>query len=420
MYRLLYSALWYLLCPLILLRLFLRSRKNPAYRKNWQQRLGYIQCDQTPRIWLHAVSVGETIAARPLVEAILQQYPDHTLLISNTTPTGSQTAKRLFRDSVEHCYFPYDLPHVIARFLKRVKPDMLIIMETEIWPNLLHHCGKRNLPVLIANARLSTRSTKGYARIRRLIEPALGNASTIACRSPQDADHFRQLGAKQEQLMVSGNIKFDVIESSTTLGKSPDFQINTKGGVFVAASTHHGEDEVILRIFAALKQTFPTLLLILAPRHPERFDDVFALCQKTTFITQRRSETLKSDQSCDIILGDSLGEMPLWYSAADVVFMGGSLVKTGGHNPLEATAFGVPVVSGPEYFNFMDVFGVLCEANLAWVEADETALQSQITRLLNLSGDERARLKHHASEVLQQHSGVTRRLSLEIEKHLTA
>ena len=418
MYRLLYSALWYLLCPVLLLRLFLRSRNNPAYRQNWQQRLGYIQCDQTLRIWLHAVSVGETVAARPLVKMILEQYPNHTLLISNTTPTGSQTAKRLFGDRVEHCYFPYDLPHVISRFLKQTNPDMLIIMETEIWPNLLHQCGKRSIPVLIANARLSTRSTKGYSRIRALIEPALNNVSTIACRSQQDADHFHQLGAKDEQLMVSGNIKFDVVDTTTSTEKPSALSINSNRQVFVAASTHRGEDEIILKIFDALKQAFPTLLLILVPRHPERFDEVFDLCQNTSFITQRRSESLNLDKACDIILGDSLGEMALWYSVADIVFIGGSLVNTGGHNPLEATAFGVPVVSGPEVFNFMDVFGVLCEANLAWVEKDQEALQAQITYLLKLSNDELAILKQDAKNVLQKHSGVSDRLALEVAKHI--
>ena len=418
MYRLLYSALWYLLCPFILLRLYLRSRKSPAYKLNWQQRLGFIRCDQTPRIWLHAVSVGETVAAKPLVESLLRQYPNHSILISNTTPTGSQTAKRLFGERVEHCYFPYDLPDVITRFLKRANPDMLIIMETEIWPNLLHHCGKRDIPVLIANARLSERSTKGYRKIRLLIESALSNVTTIACRSPQDAEHFRQLGAKDQQLMVSGNIKFDVLEVNASAGQDSELSTAADSKILVAASTHQGEDEIILHIFKALKEAFPSLLLILAPRHPERFDDVYGLCQKTDFITQRRSETLNLNNACDIILGDSLGEMSLWYSAADVVLMGGSLVDTGGHNPLEATAFGVPVVSGPQVFNFTDVFDVLCAANLAWVEIDEIALQTRITNLLNLPEDEQKSFKQHALEVLQQHHGATERIVFELTKQL--
>lgn len=418
MYRLLYSALWYLLCPFILMRLLLRARSNPAYKLNWQQRLGYIRCTETPRIWLHAVSVGETVAAKPLIEALLNQYPNHSLLVSNTTPTGSQTARRLFGDRVEHCYFPYDPPHVITRFLKRTKPEMLIIMETEIWPNLLHHCGKHNIPVLIANARLSDRSSKGYRKIRYLVQDALTNVSTIACRSPQDADHFRQLGANDKQLMIGGNIKFDVTQLNNKVDSHSDLCIASHRKVLVAASTHRGEDEIILKIFAALREKLPELLLIIAPRHPERFDEVYALCTRTPFLTQRRSQSLDLTQTCDIILGDSLGDMALWYRAADVVLMGGSLVDTGGHNPLEATVFGVPVVSGPAIFNFHDVFDVLCEAKLAWVETDHITLQNRISELLQLSEIEQSDLKKHATEVLEKHSGVTDRLMQKVREIL--
>lgn len=418
MYRLLYSALWYFLCPFILLRLFLRARKNQAHKQNWQQRLGHIECARTPRIWLHAVSVGETIAARTLAEAILKHYPSHSLLISNTTLTGSQTAKRLFGDRVEHCYFPYDLPHAVSRFLKKTTPDILIIMETEIWPNLLHQCNKQSIPVLIANARLSARSTQGYSRIHRLIKPTLNNVSKIACRSQQDAKHFLQLGANVDQLVVSGNIKFDIPQPVLLTEESLTIPANKNSKVLVAASTHRGEDEIILNIFKALKLTHPDLLLILVPRHPERFDEVFTLCEITSFTTQRRSDVLNLNQPCDIILGDSLGEMALWYSAADVVFMGGSLVNTGGHNPLEATVYGVPVVCGPAVFNFQDIFEILCEVQLAWVEDDATALQDKINELLELTSEQLLKLKENADTVLIQNSGVTGRLMLEIKKHL--
>lgn len=415
MYRLFYSALWYLLCPFILFRLLLRVRKNPEYKQNWQQRLGYFECDQTPRIWLHAVSVGETVAAKPLVEAILKQYPNHSLLISNTTPTGSKTAKRLFGDRVAHCYFPYDLPHVTARFLKLTKPSLIIIMETEIWPNLLHQCSKQKTPVIIANARLSSRSTRGYSRIRALIKPALNSISVIACRSQQDADYFLQLGASNDQLTVSGNVKFDITKAIPTNSSAQIFSSNSTRKVLVAASTHHGEDEIVLKIFAALKKDFPELLLILAPRHPERFDEVFTLCQQTYLTTQRRSDSLDMNKPCDIILGDSLGDMALWYSVANVVFMGGSLVSTGGHNPLEATVYGVPVVSGPAVFNFEDVFEVLCKTQLAWVEESETAVQSQLRKLLEQPTEALSQLKERAELVLSTNSGATDRLMLVIK-----
>lgn len=416
MYRLLYSALWYLLCPVILLHLYWRSRKNAAYKHNWQQRLGYIEPQTLPTIWLHAVSVGETVAARPLVEAILRQYPKHTLIISNTTPTGMHTSKRLFGDQVSHCFFPYDVPHMVSRFLTRAKPKLLIIMETEIWPNLLHQCHQQSIPVVIANARLSERSTKGYARIQHLIQPALKHVTLIACRNSHDADRFMKLGAESKQLTIAGNIKFDVVQQQAPTPLPATH--TTMAKILVAASTHQGEDEIILQIFTVLKQQYSDLKLILVPRHPERFDDVFKLCQQTDFSTFRRSESSALNLSNDILLGDSLGEMPTWYSLADVVFIGGSLVNTGGHNPLEATVFGVPVVSGPAIFNFQDVYGVLCDNQLAWVENDATALQDKITSLLNLESEELNALKEKAHTVLTEHSGVAKRLMSEVRKHL--
>ncbi len=414
MYRLLYSTLWYLLCPFILIKLLLRSRSSPEYAHNWRQRLGHVPCKAGPRIWLHAVSVGETVAAKPLVKAIITQYPKHSLLISNTTPTGMQTAKRLFGDNVEHCYCPYDLPHVISRFLKHTQPDLLIIMETEIWPNLLHQCKQQAIPVMIANARLSPRSTKGYTKVQRLIEAALANVSIIACRSQQDAEHFQQLGASTNQLTVSGNIKFDVVQGIQASTSPNIFTKFPQQKILVAASTHQGEDEIILEIFKQLRQTFPTLQLILVPRHPERFNDVFQLCQRAGLSTIRRSDTIKLDSSCDIILGDSLGEMAMWYANADVVFIGGSLVKTGGHNPLEATVFGVPVVSGPAVFNFQDVFTVLCEVNLAWVEPDSHHLIQRITKQLQRTDEDLAAFKEHAKLTLSTKAGVTERLMSQV------
>ena len=411
LYRLLYSLLWFILCPLVLLRLFWRSRQNPAHRNNWQQRLGFIKLKDSPRIWLHAVSVGETMAAKPLIEALLAQYSDHRLLLTNTTLTGSQTAQRLFADRVEHAYFPYDLPFAVSYFIKQARPDLLVIMETEIWPNLIASCHQQDVKVLIANARLSERSTKGYARLSKLIKPALQQVSSIACRSEQDATHFKQLGAKPETVTVTGNIKFDILpKTQTTDAPALRQQLKPNAKIWVAASTHQGEDEQILECYQQLKTQHPELVLILVPRHPERFESVYQLCSQTHYNVQRRSKYDRFDPDCEIILGDSLGEMAYWFSAADIVFVGGSLVPTGGHNPLEASVYGLPVVSGPAIFNFNDVFDILCEAGIAWVEADLQSLQTRILSLLNLTDEGRELIYQQAEHTLSKHRGVTNKL----------
>ncbi|RVU83279.1 3-deoxy-D-manno-octulosonic acid transferase [Leucothrix sargassi] len=416
-YRLLYSLLWYVLCPFILLRLFWRSRTDKAYRTNWRQRLGFITLENKPRIWLHAVSVGETIAAKPLVEAILTRYPNHQLLITNTTPTGLATTERLYGDRVEHCYFPYDAPNMVSRFVKRTNASILIIMETELWPNLLYHCHKQNIPTIIANARLSKRSTKGYRRLEKLIKPALECISYIACRSEQDIQHFLEIGAKPETVGLAGNIKFDISNTQSLSPLQPlKKQLASDALIWVAASTHKGEDEIILSCFEALRVTYPTLVLVIAPRHPERFNDVYQLCSATTFDVMRRSESAEFAAHTDIILGDSLGEMAYWYAAADVVFLGGTLVNTGGHNPLEATVFGAPVVTGPAVFNFEDVFGVLTQAELAWVEQTAEALTEQLKRLLTLDEQQKQTLSKHAAQVLEDNKGATQLLLKQVER----
>jgi 3-deoxy-D-manno-octulosonic-acid transferase len=410
-YRLLYSVLCYLIIPIALFRLFWRSIKLPKIRQHWKNRLGFIKLEHSPRIWLHAVSVGETIAAKPLIESLLLQYPSHKLLVTNTTATGYAVTIKSFGDRVEHCYFPYDLNGAVFRFLKNVNPTLLIIMETEIWPNLLHHCKRSNIPVIVANARLSERSTKKYLKILPLIKETLNCVNIIACRSNKDSDHFRQLGATPSHVEVVGNIKFDVSDqtsSTSTLLLKNQF-IETRK-FLVAASTHSGEDELILSCFTKLKEHHHDLVLVLVPRHPERFDQVFSLCNDSGYIVQRRSTATVFTNECEIILGDSMGEMDYWYSSADIVFLGGSLVKTGGHNPLEASLFGVPVVSGPAIFNFDDVYEILCEANVAWVEDSIEDVTSRIKALLERPEAEIAETRFNTKEAIQNNKGATARL----------
>lgn len=396
--------------------MFWRSRSNPAYRQRISERLGLVERDSDkPVIWVHAVSVGETIAAQPLIEELIKKYPDHRVLVTTTTPTGSDRVKALFDNRVAHVYFPYDLLGVVSRFIKRVNPKLLIVIETEIWPNLYAACHKNNIPLALVNARLSQRSTNKYLKIKPLVAETLENISLIAVRSPTDKDRFKALGSKDEQLSIAGNIKFDfeVNKKQVVQGKLWRKQLQHNKQVWVVASTHAGEDEKILAIYKALQKKFPTLLLVLIPRHPERFDDVFQLCtalESENIKIVRHSET-ESYQNIktNIILGDSMGEMQSWFATADVVFMGGSLVETGGHNPLEAIAQGVPVVSGPHMFNFDDIASQLSEEGLLSICESDSKLEKSIAGLLKQQVDH-AKFKKKTQNFMQQHQGVTDRL----------
>lgn len=387
--RWLYSALLYLLTPAVFVRLWQRGRKAPAYRQRWGERFAHIQpLPDRPRIWLHAVSVGETIAAAPLVRALMARYPEHAILITSTTPTGSAQVRRLFGDRVEHCYLPYDLPHVLRRFLARIPADILIVMETELWPNLFAACHRSGIPIRVVNARLSERSYKGYRKIRSLIRPALAVAEVLA-QTEDDAERFRLLGAPAGQVFVAGNLKFDqeVPEQAVEQGEALRAQLGGQRPVWVAASTHEGEDEIVLQAHRGLLTQAPDALLILVPRHPERFDAVADLVRSEGFTRIRRSES-ETSGDCQVLVGDTLGEMMLFYAASDIAFVGGSLVETGGHNPLEPAAMGLPVLTGPHWFNFSGIYPQLFETGAA-VEIKDAG---QLTRALQgWFGDEGAR-----------------------------
>lgn len=432
-YRFLYSLVLYLLLPFVLLRLLFKSRHNKDYRLRIKERFGQFPAIPLGKniIWLHAVSVGETIAAKPLINKLLEDYPQYSLLITSTTPTGSATVKKLFAGRVLHSYFPYDLPPLVGRFLRIVKPQLLIIVETEIWPNLYAGCANKGIPILLVNARLSKKSTQQYLRIKPLVSETLSYAKLIAVRSEEDRQHFVSLGASKKQLKLTGNIKFDISVEKERLNQG--LQLRRQWGierpVWVVASTHVGEDAILLEIFNQLKQRFPELLLIIVPRHPERFDDVGQLLATTRYSIQKRSDNRTFLHNTDIILGDSMGEMLLWYAAADVAFIGGSLVKTGGHNPLEATALGLPVVSGHYIFNFSDIYPALCKAEIAWVEKTPDTIQQRITKLLissrlikqKLMNSDFAKtddIKCQCNEFMQSHKGVVEKLLLQLKIYL--
>lgn len=356
--RVFYSGLFYLLIPFILLRLLWRSIKAPVYRRRWLERFAiYTQPFPKDVIWVHTVSVGEAEAFFPLARQLQRQHPDAKLLITTTTPTGSARVKAVMNDSVIHVYLPYDLPDAVNRFIQCFKPKLAIIMETEIWPNLFSSCGKNNIPLYIINARLSEKSSLKYQKISSLITPALANVKLIATQTQDDANNFIAAGAIKEKVKTLGNIKFD-IEVPTELIKQ-GLQLKTElfGNRFVwlCASTHKNEETVLLQIYQALKHRIPNLLLIIAPRQAHRFSIVKKLAEQHPLNIVTRTSREACNESTDVYLADTIGELKMLYAASDVTFVGGSLVPKGGHNILEAAAVGVPVLFGPYMINFKEI-----------------------------------------------------------------
>jgi 3-deoxy-D-manno-octulosonic-acid transferase len=402
--RLLYTILLYLLTPLVLLRLLWRGFKAPGYWHRWAERFGFFPVVVTqPSIWVHCVSVGETLAAVPLINRLQQQYPGHVLVVTTTTPTGSAQVSMALGNKVLHAYMPYDLPGSVRRFLDRVRPQLVVILETELWPNLFTACNEQQIPLVIVNARLSPRSIRGYTRFATLASQTLRQVSLITAQTRQDADHFLALGAADEQVMVSGNIKFDMNVPPSLEEQAQALRRGWNGGsdgqrpVWVAASTHEGEDEQVLEALRQIHQSLPQLLLVLVPRHPERFDRVAALCRGQGLATVRRSEGTSCKIETAVFVGDTMGELRLFYAAADIAFVGGSLVATGGHNVLEPAMLGRPVIFGPYMFNFTEAAALLLAAKAAVQITDATQLAQTV---LHYALDSASRLQ--AGEKAQQ------------------
>lgn len=380
--RFFYSVSIYLLSPIILLRLLYRALRAPAYARRWRERFGFVaQTNGGKTIWLHSVSVGETLAAVPLVKALQQRYPDYRLTVTCMTPTGSERIQAAFGDSVDHYYAPYDMPDSVARFLNRVRPELLLIMETELWPNTIAACSSRSIPVILANGRLSAKSAAAYGKIPRLVGSMLRSISAVVAQHDDDGNRFARLGLPPEALTISGNIKFDLHLDSEVRVKAQSLTTEWQGEnqrpVLLAASTHAGEDELILQAYGQIKAALSVApLLVLVPRHPERFNQVAQLCEQAGFVVARRS-TGEPTAPADILLGDTMGELMSFYGACDLAFVGGSLVPTGGHNMIEAAAWGVPVVTGPHLFNFAEASRLLLEGDAMIVCEDADSLAEQ-------------------------------------------
>lgn len=375
----LYSLFFYLIMPLVLLRLCWRSLAAPGYAKRWRERFGFVDAPAKDKkiIWIHTVSVGEFLGALPLIRA-LQNKPGYRLWITTTTVTGSERVLASLGDTVSHSYSPYDLPGSVNRFVRRVKPVALIIMETELWPNSLAICKKNNIPAILVNARLSEKSAKGYARFSGLTRPMLQNLSTIAVQQQKDAQRFFQLGLIKEKACVTGNIKFDITLSQDLQEKAElmqkEWDITDARQVIIAASTHQGEDEIILDAFVKVRAKKPSVRLILVPRHPERFDQVAQLIQQSNWKMARRSQS-QSLQDVDVMLGDTMGELMPLYGVSQIAFVGGSLVERGGHNFIEPAAWSLPLQSGEHLFNFSEVSQLMMDAKALVIvkSADELA-----------------------------------------------
>jgi 3-deoxy-D-manno-octulosonic-acid transferase len=420
MARLVYSMLFYLLLPIILGRLLFRAIKAPAYTKRWTQRFGFVASTKVPKetIWLHAVSVGETLAAVPLVKALQEKYPDHRLMMTCMTPTGSERIKAAFGDSVDHSYAPYDMPDAVARFLNRIQPSLLIIMETELWPNTIAACHKRNIPVLLANGRLSEKSANAYRRIAPLVRTMLTELTAVAAQHKDDGARFTDLGLAEGSLCITGNIKFDLSLDQLTIEKARELLAEWRGvserPILLAASTHHGEDEIILQAFAKVKTEIDNLLLVLVPRHPERFNQVAELCAAAGFTLARRSSE-GSLNGADILLGDTMGELMTFFGACDIAFVGGSLVPTGGHNIIEPAAWGVPVLTGPHLFNFSEASQLLLDGDAMQICHSADQMAEQVVKLLK-NQTQRAEMGAAAQRIASANRGALGRLLSLIDK----
>ncbi|GAB4255102.1 MAG: lipid IV(A) 3-deoxy-D-manno-octulosonic acid transferase [Methylomicrobium sp.] len=376
--RFFYSLVFYSSLPLIVGRLLWRSVQAPAYRERVAERFGFYRYKPDhPVLWFHAVSVGEAEAAFPLIKRIQSEFPRKKILVTTTTPTGSARVRAVLGDSVEHVYLPYDVPDAIARFFASFRPELAVIMETEIWPNLFTACAAADIPLFIVNARLSEKSARGYRKIPLLIEPALSCVSGIAAQTQQDADRFVAIGANPGRVQTVGNLKFDldVDRSLFEQGQRIKRQLFADRFVWIIASTHKDEESLFLSLYPELKAAIPDLLMVIVPRHPERFAEVGRLLKDCGLQFSTRSSGLRCFDETDVYLLDTIGELKLFYTASDLAFVGGSMVRSGGHNILEPAALGVPVMFGPYMDNFSEIAAKVlsCHAALQCSDRDDIA-----------------------------------------------
>ncbi|MGR5547115.1 lipid IV(A) 3-deoxy-D-manno-octulosonic acid transferase [Vibrio sp. PNB22_2_2] len=410
--RIIYTLLLALASPILLFGLYKSKPNKPKFGKRWKEHFGFtpkLESIERP-IWIHAVSVGESIAAIPLIKALKKQKPEQPILVTTTTSTGAEQIAKL-GDLVEHRYMPIDFAFAVKGFLKATKPKQMLIIETELWPNTLNAVHKANIPINVVNARLSEKSCNNYAKVQPLFNLLIPCIDKVLCQAQSDAERFERLGVEKSKLFVTGSIKFDIQISDEVKekGKALRTELGHDRPVWIAASTHKGEDEQVLEAHKQILESQPNALLILVPRHPERFDNVFELCQKQGFNTVRRTNQTEITESTQVYLGDTMGEMLTLIGAADVCFMGGSLVgdKVGGHNVLEPIALSKATINGPSFFNFEEIVNSLNEYKAIHLIVNVKALVSTILKIL--SGNENYVTNHKAGEWLKKNQGALQR-----------
>ena len=427
-----YKVLGYFLLPILLLLQWRKGFRNKGYWQHWNERLGFTHFAEQPQpaefndstnrgnsndsfrydFWIHAVSVGEVRAITPLVKRLLAEQPDRRILMTISTPTGRDTVKLLLKDTVDLCYLPYDVGFCINQFLRRAQPKVAIIVETEVWPNLIIKAKKYRIPVLYVNVRLSERSFLKYQRFARFSKAIFSRISYMAIQGPADATRLHQLGVPISKFSITGNIKFDVsmpasLEESARGLRGLFTQSRT---VWIAGSTREGEEEILLPVYQRLKQEYEDLLLIIVPRHPERFDEVAKLCKRYKLNIVRRTDTpMQIDADIDIYLGDTLGELSLMYAASDIAFVGGSMVPFGGQNILEPCALGVPVVFGMHMFNFQEISELTTAANAGIQVFDQEHLERELNVLIQRP-NHRDEIGNNGKALINEHKGALERI----------
>jgi 3-deoxy-D-manno-octulosonic-acid transferase len=414
--RILYNLLAYVLFLPYIGYWLVRGITNRSYLKRIGERLGIGYPRLERCIWIHAVSVGEVVAAVPLVRALGRRFPDRPLLVTTVTPTGAARVASLFGDEVHHTYIPFEAPHVVDRFFSATNPDIALVLETEIWPNLYRGCGVRDIPLVLVSARISPKSVRNYRRLLPLFRETLSHGIVIAAQSEADAERFLSLGAAPERTRITGNIKFDVeLPPDLPLrGRELRADLFLDRPVWIAASTHEGEEEIVLAAQQALLKNHPEVLLVLVPRHPQRFPAVRDMIVKQGMSVVSRTDGEPCSTSTQVFLGDTMGELTLFYAASDVAFVAGSLVPIGGHNLLEPAALGLPLLSGPHVFNAQEIADMFVASGSCRLVQDSADLAAQVDDLLS-DPETASRLGDAGREILERNRGSLHRLLALIE-----
>ncbi len=414
--RLLYNLLTYLLLiPYAFYWLF-KGIGNRSYLEKLGQRFGFSFPKVDESIWIHAVSVGEVQAAVPLIRALIKKFPGQKIVVTTVTPTGAARVRALFGDDVQHCYIPFEFPHAIRSFFSSINPRAAMIMETEIWPNLYRGCGVRKIPLILVSARISLKSIPGYRRLLPLIRETLSHGIIIAAQTEADAARFLELGANPSRTHVTGNIKFDVELEPNIADEGRQLRSALFGHrpVWIAASTHDGEEQQVLEAHRSLLKKHPDLLLVLVPRHPERFGGVRELIERWGYGVVARTERRHCDANNEVFLVDTMGEVPLFFAASDVAFVGGSLVPVGGHNLLEPAAQGLPIVIGPHVFNAPEIAASFVKLGACRIVSNSNELATTVSDLINRP-EEAGKIGKNGFAVLEQNRGSLKRLLVLLE-----